>query len=290
MKPSAPQIARLLLPDGSTVLLQKTCSIGRSLGNDIVINHEKVSRRHALVHSQENGRFCFVDLGSSNGSYVNGRRVVQPVILKNGDLVDVGTTRIQFCDPQENDLRSQQDDQHTLHEIRTAELWLMVADIQDSTRLASQVGEHEIPRVTGRWLAECKTRLEGFGGAINKFLGDGFFAYWPGETNPALIADALSVLREMQKLNTPGFRVVLHRGKAFLGGKGSMGEENLTGRDVNFVFRMEKLAGSLKLPLMVSAEARLALGDEFDWIDSGLHSMTGFDGTFSFHSIGAEEN
>ncbi len=52
-----------------------------------------------------------------------------------------------------------------------------------------------------------------------------------------------------------------------------------------FVFRMEKLAGSLHalhLNLLLSAEARRALENEFTWIEAGRHPLPGFDGDFSF--------
>ena len=281
--------ARLKLPEGPDLEIHKTCSIGRSSGNDVVLLHEKVSRRHALIHTQEQGRFCFVDLGSSNGSYVNNRRVIQPVILKDGDVILIGSSQLIFGAPSGAEPEIHGDSQHTLHELRSALLWLLVADIQDSTRLSTEVGEFEVPRITGTWLAECKSRIEGLGGAINKFLGDGFLAYWPGETAPTVIADALSLLRGMQKCKTPSFRVVLHRGNVFLGGSGTLGEENLTGRDVNFVFRMEKLAAAMKTPLLVSSEARAALGTEFIWTPVGEHELSGFEGSFSFHSIGGND-
>lgn len=235
-KPSSMKQSRLVLPDGSELVLQNSCSIGRTPGNDVILPHDKVSRRHALIHAQEHGRFCFVDLGSSNGSYINGRRVIQPVILKDQDQIDLGPARLVFRDPSDSAIFESVDSQHTLHEIRSVDLWLMVADLIDSTRMASRVNETEVPQITGRWLADCKTQIEAHGGSINKFLGDGLLAYWPAVTDPAKIADALRTLRSMQEKQLLAFRVVLHRGQVLLGGAGSLGEENLTGRDVNFVF------------------------------------------------------
>jgi pSer/pThr/pTyr-binding forkhead associated (FHA) protein len=57
---------------GTKVDLRKTCSIGRAPSNQIVLSDEKVSRRHAIVHAQGANEFWLVDLGSSNGTYVNG--------------------------------------------------------------------------------------------------------------------------------------------------------------------------------------------------------------------------
>lgn len=274
--------SRLVLADGSEVVLQNSCSIGRTPGNDVILPHDKISRRHALIHAQEHGRFCFVDLGSSNGSYINGRRVIQPVILKDQDQIDLGPARLVYRDPSDSAIFESRDSQLTLHEIRSVELWLLVADVIDSTRLTKRVSETEVPQITGRWLADCKSHIEAQGGAINKFLGDGLLAYWPAATDPARVAAALRTLRGMQETQPLAFRLVLHRGQVLLGGAGSLGEENLTGRDVNFVFRMEKLAGSLHMNLLLSAEARRALENEFTWVEAGRHPLPGFDGDFLF--------
>ena len=48
--------------------------IGRRQENDLVLDGDKVSREHATIES-ENGRYCVADLGSANGTFVNGQRV-----------------------------------------------------------------------------------------------------------------------------------------------------------------------------------------------------------------------
>lgn len=274
--------AHLQLPNGAELALGESCSIGRTSGNDVSLPHEQVSRRHALIHAQEHGRFCFVDLGSSNGSYINGRRVVQPVMLKDGDQIGLGPARLIFRDPNDSSLVDSTDGQHTLHEIRTVDLWLLVADVVNSSRLAEEVGEAEVPKVMGRWLAECRRHIEIHGGSINKYLGDGLLAYWPGLTEAARVASTVKALREMLATQRLGFRVVVHRGQAMVGGAGSLGEENLTGRDVNFVFRMEKVASAVHAGFLMSSEARNALQGEFDWDETFRRPVQGFDGDFVF--------
>ena len=72
---------------------------------------------------------------------------------------------------------------------------------------------------TGRWLADCKQIIDQHSGTINKFLGDGFFAYWlEREAAAALVVKALKGLRQEQDKAHPRFRVVLHFGKVFVGG------------------------------------------------------------------------
>ena len=63
-----------------------------------------------------------------------------------------------------------------------------------------------------------------------------------------------------------------------------MGEESLMGKDVNFVFRMEKLAGSLGIPLLTSAEGKAKLGSLVECEPAGAHELKGFEGKHEFFS------
>ncbi len=65
--------------------------MGRQSGNDVVVPDEQVSRRHAEIE-ERNGGLIVSDLGSSNGTFVNGTRIASPQSLQPGDTVQVGTT------------------------------------------------------------------------------------------------------------------------------------------------------------------------------------------------------
>jgi pilus assembly protein CpaF len=67
--------------------------IGREAGNDIVIEDPQVSRRHAQLTRQGNS-YLIEDIGSTNGTYVNGKRVTAPTLLANGDMVGLADTVI----------------------------------------------------------------------------------------------------------------------------------------------------------------------------------------------------
>lgn len=56
----------------------------------------------------------------------------------------------------------------------------------------------------------------------------------------------LGELKRLQAAEQPRFRVVMHHGEVSMGRAASKGEEGLSGPQFRFVFRMEKLAGSLK--------------------------------------------
>ena len=81
---------------GTPTPVRGTCSIGRSATNEVVLPDDKVSRRHAMINAQGLGEFWLVDLGSSNGTYLNGRRVSQPSRLNDGDSIEIATFKYKF--------------------------------------------------------------------------------------------------------------------------------------------------------------------------------------------------
>lgn len=74
--------------------LEDNTSIGRSPSNDIVIKEPKVSRQHAAINRIDDN-YVIVDLKSSNGVYVNGRKV-EEVVLEDGDEIAIGNTKLIF--------------------------------------------------------------------------------------------------------------------------------------------------------------------------------------------------
>jgi hypothetical protein len=63
--------------------------IGREPINDIALNEPEISRRHARIDF-DGSHYTLEDLGSTNGTYLNGRRLTEPTPLKNGDVIEFG--------------------------------------------------------------------------------------------------------------------------------------------------------------------------------------------------------
>ncbi len=86
----------LLLVDGRRMVVGPAgATIGRSRQCDIVIDDPNVSRQHAEVRPR-GGSWVINDLGSTNGSSVNGRRVQEAEVLRPGDEIEIGTSAIRF--------------------------------------------------------------------------------------------------------------------------------------------------------------------------------------------------
>jgi hypothetical protein len=73
-------------------------SSGRAPSNDIVLEDPQVSALHAVVDQLSAG-CVFRDLGSANGTFVNGKRIADAAVLRHGDQVRLGTTDIIYRGP-----------------------------------------------------------------------------------------------------------------------------------------------------------------------------------------------
>ena len=76
-------------PDKTIDLTRDRMTIGRDAANEIVINDPEVSRHHARLTAQIGG-YILEDMGSTNGTFVNGERLIGPHLLKPGERVQLG--------------------------------------------------------------------------------------------------------------------------------------------------------------------------------------------------------
>jgi len=76
-------------PGASFILEGDQLTVGRDATNEIVINDAEISRRHARLTFQ-GGKYVLEDLGSTNGTFVNGQRLAGPRVLKAGEVVQFG--------------------------------------------------------------------------------------------------------------------------------------------------------------------------------------------------------
>ncbi|MGE3310088.1 MAG: FHA domain-containing protein [Limisphaerales bacterium] len=274
-------------PGSPDVPVTGNCALGRAIGNDVVLVDDRVSRRHATIHTQGLHEFWLVDLGSRNGTYLNGRRVSQPCRLQDDDRIQIGPFQVSLHLAEAPAIQpSTLVSERTAVDLRSLACWLLVCDISGSTSLARKLAPEELAVVVGGWFARCKEVIEDTGGTINKYLGDGLLAYWPvrAETLPH-IAQTLLDLRQMQDEAKPPFRVVIHQGHVLFGGIPSSGEESLAGPEVNLVFRQEKLAGQLGQPRLATEAAATLLGTHLRLTPAGSHPLPGYDGLHPFHTF-----
>jgi adenylate cyclase len=273
--------------EGRRHQIKGSCSLGRAGANTIVLESPKVSRRHALIHLQNIGELWLIDFGSSNGTFLNKRRIHHPIRLSDGDQITIGDQVFKFQQPVAISEAYKTDViQRTLREIENIPCWLLVADIRGFTPLSRQMRSEDLDLLLGAWIFNCKEIIENQHGTINKYLGDGFLAYWPEPaTTPEEVVAVISALKELQRNESPAFRVVTHFGPVAIGGIASMGEESLIGGEVNLIFRLEKLASSLGEPCCLSGTAHTKLHGLVTTRSLGEFELKGFERNCAFFAL-----
>ncbi len=92
-----PTIAKLVLRSDKLAAewpVQERATLGRAPANSVVLNDPEVSKEHAVLAQRQKG-WVLKDLGSANGTFVNGRRIAE-LELKDGDEILIGSSRLSF--------------------------------------------------------------------------------------------------------------------------------------------------------------------------------------------------
>ncbi len=80
---------------GERLPLRAQSMLGRDAGNDVVVNDEAASARHAIVELAD-GAWWIEDQGSTNGTLLNGARIGRRERIRDGDVVDIGRISLRF--------------------------------------------------------------------------------------------------------------------------------------------------------------------------------------------------
>jgi len=273
--------------DGALHPIRGSCSLGRAGANTIVLDSPKVSRRHPLIHLQNIGELWLIDFGSSNGTFLNKRRIHHPIRLSDGDQITIGDQVFKVRQPVAiSEAYKTEVMQRTAREIEDVPCWLLVADLRGFTPLSREMPSEDLDLLLGAWIFRCKEIIENQHGIINKYLGDGFLAYWRdvGAT-PEQIVAVISALQQLQRNESLAFRLVVHFGSVAIGDVASMGEESLIGGEVNLIFRLEKLASSLGESCCVRETANAKLRGLIETRILGEFELKGFEGKCAFFAL-----
>lgn len=263
-------------------------TVGRSDDNNLVLPDRWISRNHAMFQAIDSGQFYLIDLGSRNGSFVNGRRVTVPVILKDGDLIVFGQTELHFfspklVDPATSKLRPNREKLSLptamLHVRRL--ISVMVVDIRDFTVMARQIDEKVLAEAIGTWFRRAGEIIGQHGSGIDKYIGDAVMAVWVHSSEDSTataveihrILEAVSALAQMSNTLHHQFPLPfplrigagLNTGYAMVGNTGSGDHPDYTpiGDAVNAAFRLESSTKTSGLDVAIgeSTYARMqALG------------------------------
>jgi adenylate cyclase len=248
-----------------------------------VLPTPKISRRHAMIHQQD-GEFWVVDLGSTNGIQVNGERITHPVRLGDGDQIQMPGTSFTFrqaaqpvvpVEPRRAPPLKQ--NRLTVADIRLMKCWILVADLQGFTHMSQQVPAEKLAPLVGKWMADCQEIIQNEKGVLAKFLGDGFLAYWMDRNEAvASVASACLEFQALQKAAVLPFRIMLHYGVVSFGGHSPDASHTMIGPELNFAFRLEKVASRMKLPWIISEAAASRLQGQLPLVSCGAQNVPDF--------------
>lgn len=243
--------------------------IGRSSECQVIITDPRVSRRHAMIRKQDGGFFLF-DLGSFNGSYLNGSRVTAARQLQHGDVLTFADHEFHYGERGEKSSPASLEDLggSTIALIRSTPVVLLVSDIKGFTSLSEAIEADDLAQIIGSWYSDCERILAEAGATVDKFIGDCVLAYWTSVTPETLAASfraAEQLLASCDRIYSERpdvfekidrhfeIGVALHTGKVAYGGM-SQGEFTLVGDPVNLTFRLESLTRDLGKNVLLSGD------------------------------------
>lgn len=287
------------------ITLSSIFSMGRGSGNDLVINDSRASRNHAVIRLQGDKLYYLVDLGSSNGTLLNGRRVTIPLALKSGDEIQIANYRLSFTHETPSEVSEPNHEMRTQVEFTSETVSILVVDIRNYTTLSEAIPTEDLSRLVGKWFQNAGLIIERNGGSIDKFIGDAVMAFWlkartEGDKN-YILGPLRTAVELVQLANTfhrqlssqyPDFSFQvgcgINSGRAVLGNLGVDARRDFTatGDCVNVAFRLESLCKELKKTIIVSEDVRNAAGDHFSFEDLGLHKVKGKSQDLRVFSVG----
>ncbi len=258
-------------------------NVGRESDNDLVVDDQLVSRRHAMFMRTEEGRYLLVDLASRNGSFVNDVRIVAPTELHDQDLVRFGTHEFTYLDPSSRVLPSPEagvtadldfggaEEGMTLLQSSPQTSTILVVDIADFTGLSQRLDEAILAGLIATWTRRCGIILRRHGVHAEKYIGDCVMAVWTHrglDPDLSFVTKALRAVAELGQfaqrlqeevgLDAPlRLGAGLNTGPVLLANLGSQGAADHTalGESVNRVFRLETAAKQLGVDLLVGEES-----------------------------------
>ena len=252
--------------------LGECLSIGRSPDNGLALADSKVSRRHAEVRLVAPGRYRVSDLGSANGTWLNGRKLAVPRDLQNGDVIQIGSASLRFEMESAPIDDAPAGSEGTATQMAKECVVVLVTDVRNYTSMTESLPVDEFSRFIRDWFRECTRIIEGLGGIVDKFIGDAILCFWrvAEETNPAdeinrALAAAFALMRASEQNSGrlsaifPGheFRIGigLSMGNAVLGNVGTADNQSITivGDSVNIAFRLEALTKQHGMDIIASS-------------------------------------
>ncbi|MGH2378841.1 MAG: FHA domain-containing protein [Candidatus Limnocylindria bacterium] len=206
---------------------EQPLTIGRAAESDVVVMSAEASRRHARI-TWDGDRHVVEDLGTKNGTFVNGTRVGEPTALREGDEVGVPGLLLLYRSSEETMV-------FPARQPRAGTLTFLFSDLRDFTRYAETQGDDAAARLVVEYRGIVRREIARAEGAEVKTEGDSFFVVFQGAR--AALDCAIAILQELDRRAAAGLEPIavgigLHAGEAVVH------DNNYVGAAVNLASRL----------------------------------------------------
>ena len=260
------------------------CGFGRSLSNTVVLTDTMASREHAIIRRNATGRCVLNDLGSTNGTRLNGRPVSVPTQLNSGDVIQIGRQSIVFVQTNAPEKMVDPNAGRTQFLVEQQLVSVLVIDLRGYTPLSAKLGT-VMAELMGEIFRQSGALLKEHGAWSSKFIGDAVMAVWVHPSNSLARADIVNVFdvisgyqeiflmaqRQFKLADPLRFGCGLNAGMASIGNIGSEGSADFTamGEAVNIAFRLETATKEQGCDVLIAKEVFEALSDAY-YVPAGL--------------------
>ena len=224
------------------------------------------------------GEYYLIDVGSTNGTFLNGKRVVTPTQLKDLDVITLEDCTLTYRTTPEPVAVDESDDDGQLTVTMTSmgvqveEITLLVCDIRNYTPISESMPPNELAALMAKWFKMATKVIEECSGTIDKFIGDAIMVRWSsaaGKSECSCVRNALQAAKKLNEICTQvnaaftrlpypfKIGVGINTGQAVLGSIGGAGYREYTaiGDSVNMAFRFETESKSLGKDVVIGPDS-----------------------------------
>ena len=233
-----------------------------------------------MIRMLGQGEFYLIDVGSTNGTLLNGKRVVMPSLLKDLDVITLEDCTLTFRAAHEvaktEEAEDEEEDGVTLTMtsmgVQMEEITLLVCDIRNYTPISESMPPNELASLMAKWFKMATKAIEDCSGTIDKFIGDAIMVRWSSCTGTGDHSSVMNALKAAKRLNdictqvNANYKqlpypfkigVGINTGLAVLRSIGGSGYREYTaiGDSVNMAFRFETESKSLGKDIVIGPDS-----------------------------------
>jgi len=217
----------------------QTIAVGRDPNNELFLDDNAVSRVHACFTVTMHG-VVLADLSSRNGTFLNGERISSFCDLTDGDLINIGSTKIKVefeFGEEEEEIGENKDFSVMTTEVNNSSVIVLLTSLNDNS-----INENEF----SYWYKEVNKIVEQYGGKLDKRLNSSLVVLWIGDEFQELVKCAGLACEKLLKIKDVNDKyysstIILTSGTAFNSISDKKSTFMLLGDPVNIAFKLEKV-------------------------------------------------